>query len=932
MAYVLPQVLVFQELNLVAAVSLQPLPSHISGGHASLLRYAEADEKILGALGQYDPDVEQSYDWPERPAGGIVDQSYTRLFIDNAMLRYYHNEIGSGDTILAVGTNVLQAGTTVFKTANGVSRNASFYDRDVRVGDAVRATFNADGADYELCSYVQELIPDYSAGVVGAGAASSTNVATDAAATSVTKTAGPDNCVDINPTIAESFVGNAVGLTEETYTIRVIEGSVGGDLTTAKLLVTSASGLDDAGVISPSAADVDTPIGSLGLNVQFTVDSGNCSVSASIDDVAPDDLAVGQEWEVTIAQDFTATTIATGGAYAGTVDDTYIIEVTKGGVGSTSANRGQITVRTAKGTDASGPHDVTGSAVAIGTKGVTVTLAASVMLGDTFTIAATAPAAQSVKKLRLAHAFPADVVTYLAANPGDVEVELELFIEKNIEVEANRTGFAPLTNWTQSATQITVDTGVVAYDESWTDGGTPLPLPVIDACSKSQMYVEARYWLSTLAGDVHSLSDVAGLNAAISGPLHPDNPLKWGVFKALQNSNGASVQFTAVCDPDDTDEWTSVLELIEGRRDVYGLVPLTRNATVWSLFQAHVNGQSGAESGNWRVVWLNPDAVEEKAIIDATSTTDEEVAIAVLEDDPNTTGTQYTQLRVTSGNVGFVTRGVQAGDIVRYKFTTDGFGETTYTELIVDAVVNETTLRLQTGLGAAVAVAEKVEVWRNLSAGAIADDLALTGGFSDRRVRYVWPDEIESDGYTTPGYFLCAALAGLCSGVVPHQGLTNLEIAGFSSVPRTTLTFSRSQLNTMAEGGVWIVTQDPQTGDIYTRHAVTTADYEVIAEREEMITRNLDSISFLFLDTYAPYIGVSNVTSSALEALRAETRARIAFLEGANYVERLGAQLIAGELVELRPHVTLKDRVVVVLNLTLPYPLNNLECHLVLVA
>jgi hypothetical protein len=48
------------------------------------------------------------------------------------------------------------------------------------------------------------------------------------------------------------------------------------------------------------------------------------------------------------------------------------------------------------------------------------------------------------------------------------------------------------------------------------------------------------------------------------------------------------------------------------------------------------------------------------------------------------------------------------------------------------------------------------------------------------------------------GYHLCAALAGLRSGVLPHQPLTNLEIVGFSDVPRTTSKFNKPQLDAMA--------------------------------------------------------------------------------------------------------------------------------------
>ena len=180
------------------------------------------------------------------------------------------------------------------------------------------------------------------------------------------------------------------------------------------------------------------------------------------------------------------------------------------------------------------------------------------------------------------------------------------------------------------------------------------------------------------------------------------------------------------------------------------------------------------------------------------------------------------------------------------------------------------------------------------------------------------------------GYYLCAALAGLVSGVVPHQGLTRLEISGFDDVSRTTQLFNETQLDIMSGGGVFVVTQNRKTGNIYSRHAVTTADYDTIDDREEMVVRNVDSISYSFADAYEPYIGISNVTPSALDILEAETLARIQYLRQANFTPRLGGQLIDASITELRQSLVFKDRAIVKLSLTIPYALNNLECHLMI--
>lgn len=936
--YVVPQVLVFQELQLVPQADVRPLPAHISGGHAYLIRYDEADEQAEGQLGYYNNDADECFEWPNRPAGGKVDSAYTKVFVKDGLLQYYEDFIGSGDTIETVATekNQIRADATVFQTANGTARSAAFKERDVTVGDIakVRAVVGAD--TYTLWTYVAGFVAEAVAAVVAAAASDADNHITQSAPSVITDYIGPTellNCVDITATDQSLYNGLADGDINETYTVVVLESSAGNDATTAKLQVISASGNDDVAEVTPSAFGSPTAIGTRGLTVTWNdTDTAECSISASENEVANFDFIAGQKWRVSCGQAFTAPTATSGGTYTGPEDATYVIEVTKGGL---YADSPEITVTTNKGIDASGPTVVSAAstAVAVGVYGVTVSFdSTGLRKGDRYTIAASAEGEGAVKTIQLGHNLAEEV----QAN-GTTEVDLTLFIKKSFEVSEQRANTPGVTNWNQSSTEICLESGITGLDATWTDGGVPEALPLISESSKEYglMFVEARYWQQTLCAGVESIFDVAQIDDAISGPLHPDNPLKWAVFKALQNSaqennNITPVAYTSVCDPNDTDQWVTVLDLIDGRDDVYGLVPLTRDKTVWDLFQAHVSTQSTPEFGRWRVLWTNLAGVPTKVISDASTSDDGELLLATLEDDPNTSGTQYTLLTVPAGNSQFVADGVRAGDIVRYLYTTDSAGNTVYTEFVVDAVINETTIRLVSpGHTAAINTPTKMEVWRNLTATEQANELALTDGYSDRRVRSVWPDEITSGGITMEGYHLCAALAALSGGVVPQQGLTNLEINGFDDVSRTVDIFNRTQLNIMAGGGVWIVTQDLQTGDVFTRHAVTTGDTDDINEREEMLTRNLDSVSYFFLDLLSPYIGISNVTTSTITVLRSEIRAGIQVLRSRNFIERLGGQIIDATIRELRPHTTLKDRVVCVLDLTMPYALNNLEMHLV---
>ena len=941
--YVLPQTQVFQDFTLAAAANANPLRAFIAGPHAYLLRYADDDERAKGLLGYYDPLIENSYDWPDRPAGGVVDDTYVKVWIKDALLKYFEDQIGSGVTVTKVSgyNNRVRSATIGFKTNGAYTRGSQLYDRDVAVGDVAKVRgLDSNGDPVTLWTYVKSIVGDVVDSEVGDATYDSANPvnppSSQSASSSVSKVAGADNCVTVTPDHS-AYDGLPSGKITETYDILVTEGSVNGDYTVAKIRVISGSGTDDVLSVTPSAKGLDTAIGTRGLTVVFDEsDTSGCSEDAEEAGVSADDLIVGQRWRVTVSDAFSPATAASGGTFDSANNTTYVVEVTKGG---TWAQGPQISVSTTNGIDISGPTDVTASAAAVdvGTLGVTIAFTGvGLRKGDRYYVECVGTQEGPMRTLVLAHNLSTDIA-------GGAEVDLTLYIRKPLlQVPANRTGAAPLVNWETSETEITVKEGITAYDDTWTDGGVPLALDVFSESSKGygKLYVEYRAWLSDLCAEVNAVSDVSALDDAISGPLTPDNPLKWGVYRALTNSNGTEVKFASVCDPTELTAWANVLELIVGRDDVYGLVPLTKWDKALDLFVAHAKAMSAPEKGLWRVVWLNLSGVPEIPVVHAGSTvpnhvdattTDGEVALAVVEDDAETSGSQYTILRCTTANADFLTNDVRAGDIVRTQYVGDGFGNYSYSEYVVDEVQAEDQLRLLTGPSGPITVAAKFEVWRNLTATEEAAEVAKqAGAWGDRRVRAVWPDRVEDGGDVFEGYHLCATLAGLTSGVVPHQGLTNLEITGYTNMNRTVQKFNRSQLDAMGVAGVWIVTQDPVAGDVYTRHAVTTADYDDLNKREEMITRNVDSISFRFKDHFKPYIGVTNVTPATLAVLKLEARALIQVLTTTNVTVNLGAQLISGEVTKLQQHVTLKDNVNMDVALEVPYALNVLAVRLVI--
>jgi hypothetical protein len=223
-------------------------------------------------------------------------------------------------------------------------------------------------------------------------------------------------------------------------------------------------------------------------------------------------------------------------------------------------------------------------------------------------------------------------------------------------------------------------------------------------------------------------------------------------------------------------------------------------------------------------------------------------------------------------------------------------------------------------------VPRKIEIWRTPTKAEQATELARqAGAFGSQRVKAVWRNFVAPGA--PPSYFLAANLAGLRSGVAPHQGLTNVEISGADGAVGADEYFDADELDVLAEAGVWIVVQDPD-GTVKTRHAVTT-DPSSIETREETMVANLDAISYFLLRRLRPFIGIMNVTPTAISRINVELVSAIEFLKANGFAELLGGQLIDGVVVELRAHATLADTLVAVVELTRPYPLNSLNLFLV---
>ena len=943
MAYVLPQVLVFQEFTQVPTAITEPLRAHIAGPNAELFRYAIADEKTKILLGDYVSGVNTTYNYPSRPVGGIVDQNYVKLYGDDVLLKYHEDAAGGTDYThkLVSGYKnrivAAQADSTAFNfktnsvtNSAGVTttfaRNALLNDRDVTIGDTIDISAVVGSDTKTLRTTVQSIVGTKKDAVISSATADANNIGSKSVGTVVTKIAGADNCVSTSAD-GSTYDGAADGDIVETYTITVVQGSTSADHTGAKLSVRSSSGRDNADNVIPSVIGVATTIGTRGLSVTFSEnDASSCSVAAAAANVGLDDLVVGQAWTVEVTQDWTPTSTSEGATYIGPYNTTYIVTVSRGGKYS-DTTKPQITVSTTHGVDVSGPTNVTASgATSVGSYGLTLTLGATgtgLVKGDIYYIPVSAEYEGDFNQLSLSDNLPDGITT-------SHDCTIKLYIKKTgVEIPIRRTGSPGVYNYALGTagvldTNFIINSGITLYDPTWTSSSVEQPLPV----TEGKLYLQYRAYVSTKSNGVFEISGAVSLTD-IPGQLHPDNPLKWAASKALENSNGTAVKYTAVADPATTASWTAVLDQLYGRTDVYGLVPLTRDAAVISAWSAHVASQSSAESGRWRSLWVNLSATATNVVVDSTKTTDSTEALAVVGLSPGS-ATDYTYVTISAGNGNFITNGVRSGDIMRYDYTPDGWGTSTYAEFVIDQVVSENTLLLKSGQGSVeVTEAKKLEIWRNLTNAELATQVAdVAAGYGSRRIRAVWPDTVGSSGTTFEGYHLCAALAGLRSGVVPQQSLTNISITGFDDLSRTEDLFNQPQLNTMANGGVWVV---HKPSAVTTRHGITTAGYGDVLTQEESVTANVDSMAYLFLSRTQDLIGKANVTPGTIDIVQNRLESTITFFKEVR-VSRLGGQLIDASILEVRQHTLLKDRIVANIQLTVPVPLNSLEINLQIVA
>ena len=909
---VLPQTTLASEFAAFPAAVTETIAPLIMGPQAGLHRFNVPAEQLTIDVGEYNPSADTSYNYPGADPTSIIDQAYIEVWVEDALLQYYDHEVGNSPTLAPVSgysNRIRSAGTAFADNGPNYPHNSTlFLDRGVKIGDIIDVTGTVASTTYSLRSSVYGFVGEVIGAQTAAGVPGASNAANSVLGAQSTQTAGCTNYIDgVNTVSATSYNGISTGNLAETYTVSVIQApTVPGNATTALLSVLSASGNDNVASFAPAAYASPTAIGDRGATITFHVNNTlpvTCGVQA--------DFVVGQTWTYAVSEAYTKGTMVSSGTYTGTQDTTYIITCVLGGRFA-DAVKPQIKITTSTGVDYSGPISVTSAAsiVPIGSLGVMAQFGgySGLDYGDTWSIPVLAQSAGAYQTIVLANNLASGV---LAAT----DLRVKLYIDDIIQVPEERVSAPGVFNYTTSPTELTLNSGLLAYDSTWTSNGVQEPLPVVSGI----VYIQFREWFQNIVGFVLPVVTNADI-VSTCGVIDPANPIAWGASKAVLNANGATVYVCAVADMATQSSWSDGLAAIANVGTIYNIAPMTSDPAIGLLFQAHVDTQSAVPPGLSRVAWLNLTANTFVPWITSANTTNKATALGTLTAVPGDPVGVYRLLTCTSANANFVTNGVRPGDTVEYLFTTDPWGNVTWTNFIVQSVVNEDELIVVSGVSSAISVPQMFEIWRTYTNDEMTSDLiAQAAVYNDPRVRCVWPDQADS----LPGYYVCAALAGEASGVCSNQGLRNTQLVGFTDLSRSLAFLTAGNIVSLTQNSIWVVSQDP-FGINYSMSAVTSANKsEVIQNTQEMIVRNSDAINFYAIASCATLIGSSNVVVGTISAVSSTIQSALNILMSRGINTRLGQALLTYTINNVSVSVVALDQIIVTITYTLPAPLDT---------
>lgn len=497
---------------------------------------------------------------------------------------------------------------------------------------------------------------------------------------------------------------------------------------------------------------------------------------------------------------------------------------------------------------------------------------------------------------------------------------------------------------------IDTDGDILIQSQILRDGLTGLPFatgtaPILVA------YKGLRLDLSPDADDPSLLviDDIDTLEAA-ADPISTDNPGALMCYLSLINAPSVSVAAIGVPEvsadaPEGTPlGYSKCFEFLESE-EVYALACASHVSVVHQAGLTHVNSMSEPEQKGERILFFNPE-VPDRALpdlvgsgTDANSTPDTNIltvdvnlapALIAAGIDPNsdinpTTGDIENEVYIDLGSDDkyYLIQSISGGTEItlRTSFATGENSDAFYssTELPSGIISDDWSVFIR-GDQLLITGTTRPDY------ASIAETVQATGqAYGFRRGYYVFPDQVGINvsglEQLVNGYYATSCIAGMVGELPPQQGFTNYPITGLTRVVGSNDSFTNSQLNVMAAGGVYILIQDVEGAPVICRHQLST-DMTSIETRELSITKIVDYCAKFMRTGLRGYIGRSNITQPFLDNLAVVVQGQIDFLSGAGVI-------IGADINNLIQDADNPDTVLIDVTLDVPYPCNYIRLTLI---
>lgn len=429
--------------------------------------------------------------------------------------------------------------------------------------------------------------------------------------------------------------------------------------------------------------------------------------------------------------------------------------------------------------------------------------------------------------------------------------------------------------------------------------------------------IYASYRAEKLVEDesVIELTDTADVKAQL-GTIAPENDLAYAAYCALKGSDGRTV-YAVRTEGTTADDFTEACEKTDMDSSLYNFCAVTDDVKCMDAVTTFNASQSTPERKHWRLNFVGPKHVGEyKLLEDKTVTATIVVANGkAYVQDPKigTTAISFKEIPLNGG-----VTSLHAGDKIKV-------GAATYT---VDSVQSATTLTLFNG-PATSAGSQTIELYKADTAENAAEYAAsVASAFSSRRVVVTWADQAQSIDGVLDNKYIAATIAGMSSAMQPQAPMTRSEVPTVSAAPKMYTRYTKKSLDNVAASGVLVVTQDTKGGPCYIRHQLTTEMDKGVLYQELSITKNLDTISYSITDALETYVGRTNVTPSAIDAVRVKVVRALDYYTSNSIDDKIGAALGKYEDLKVYQDPTFLTRVIVKVKLYLPVPMNNIDVYL----